>query len=119
MKDGAVTCNALFVDMKPLQPPYYVLATYPYEVYGSRKTIIDNTGRDVNACLFGGVKQDGDFFMATDRDGKTMWYDGQGGRDAQLQVYPQRSVAGQQIFDIQECVAAQQPVWKYLSCVGL
>ena len=80
MKDGAVTCNALFVDMKPLQPPYYVLATYPYEVYGSRKTIIDNTGRDVNACLFGGVKQDGDFFMATDRDGRTMWYDGQGGR---------------------------------------
>ena len=81
MKDGHAVCKAVFAKVERLQPPYFVLATYPFEVYGGRKTIINDAGRDLNARLYGKVVQDGDLFVGTNVDGRRVWFDGNGGRE--------------------------------------
>lgn len=80
MVDGKVMCNASFERVEPLNSPYFMVATYPYDVFRCKKTIIDEQGYDLHACLYGRVEQLGDFFKAKDIAGKTIYWDAKGGR---------------------------------------
>lgn len=85
LKDGQVSCPPMFVHIKRMEAPYFAVATYPYEVYRSRRTVIDDDGRDCNLRLFGQVDQREEWLVYDDEKGRRMWWDGKGGR-----CYPQK-----------------------------
>ncbi|MCM1295727.1 MAG: DEAD/DEAH box helicase [Muribaculaceae bacterium] len=80
MMDGNVTCRAVFENMERIDTPYFLMATYPYHVFHSRKTIIDCRGVDLQANLYGAVNRHGDFFKAYDLNGNVVYWDAVGGR---------------------------------------
>ncbi len=85
LKDGQVSCPPMFVHIKRMEAPYFAVATYPYEIYRSRRTVIDDDGRDCNLKLFGQVDQREEWLVYDDEKGRRMWGDGKGGR-----CYPQK-----------------------------
>ena len=85
LKDGQVSCPPMFVHIKRMEAPYFAVATYPYEIYRSRRTVIDDDGRDCNLKLFGQVDQREEWLVYDDEKGRRMWWDGKGGR-----CYPQK-----------------------------
>ena len=80
LKDGRVSCPPLFVGIRKLQPPFFVLGTYPYEVYRNRRAVIGDDGREQDARLFGRVEQQGEWLTYTDEQGRRRWWDGIGRR---------------------------------------
>lgn len=80
MMDGNVTCRAVFENMERIGAPYFSMATYPYYVFRSKKTIIDGRGVDLQANLYGSVEQHGDFFKGHDLHGNVVYWDARGGR---------------------------------------
>ena len=80
MKDGQVTCPAEFEHIKWLQAPYFVMGTYPYTIYNNKVAVIDQNGRDLKPGLYGKVEQEGDIFIGTALDGRTVYWDAKGGR---------------------------------------
>lgn len=80
MMDGNVTCRAVFENMERIGAPYFSMATYPYYVFRSKKTIIDDKGIDLQASLYGNVERYGDFFRGHDLHGNVVYWDARGGR---------------------------------------
>ena len=80
MKDGRITCQANFEKLERLNGDYLLMATYPYLVFHSKRTIIDHEGMDLKAALYGEVEQFGDFFKGKDINGRTIYWDAKGGR---------------------------------------
>ena len=80
MKDGQVTCPAEFEHIKWLQAPYFVMGTYPYTIYNNKVAVIDQNGRDLKPGLYGKVEQEGDIFVGTALNGRTVYWDAKGGR---------------------------------------
>ena len=80
MKDGQVTCPAEFEHIKWLQAPYFVMGTYPYTLYNNKVAVIDQNGRDLKPGLYGKVEQEGDIFVGTALNGRTVYWDAKGGR---------------------------------------
>ncbi len=80
LKDGQVSCPPMFVNIRRMEAPYFAVATYPMEVYKSRRTVIDDDGRDCNLKLFGHVDQNEEWLVYDDEKGRRMWWDGKGGR---------------------------------------
>ncbi len=80
LKDGKVSCPPEFETIKWLEAPYFVMGIYPYLAYHSKTTVVDESGKDLKASLYGSVKQDGDVFQAEDVKGQTIYWDAKGGR---------------------------------------
>ena len=80
MRDGKVSCPAEFEHVKRLKAPYFALAYYPYYIYKSRVTVIDEQGRDLKPGLYGNVRQEGDVFIGQDVKGTVTYWDAKGGR---------------------------------------
>ncbi len=80
MVDGHITCRAVFENIERIEAPYFSMATYPYYVYHGKKTVIDCTGMDLQANLYGDIEQYGDFFKGHDQDGRIVYWDARGGR---------------------------------------
>ena len=80
MKDGEVTCPAEFEHIKWLQAPYFIMGMYPYAIYNNKVAVVDRNGRDLKPGLYGKVEQEGDIFVGTALDGRTVYWDAKGGR---------------------------------------
>ena len=78
MYDGDITCPAVFEHIKRISDGYFALATYPYNIYRSKVTVIDLQGRDQNMSLYGKVKQEGDLFYGKSASGEMVYWDGKG-----------------------------------------
>ena len=78
MYDGDITCPAEFEHIKRISDGYYALATYPYNIYRNKVTVIDLHGCDQRAALYGPVKQDGDLFYGKSASGEMVYWDGKG-----------------------------------------
>lgn len=80
MMDGKVTCPAQFIQVSRLNhgSGYFAIGTYPYTIFHNKQTVIDNRGMDLKASLYGEVTQEGDFFLAHDSRGDTIYFDGIG-----------------------------------------
>ena len=81
LKDGEVSCPAVFVRMRRAESPYFAVATYPFEVYHNRSTVIGEDGRDQNLKIYGKVEQKEDYIVYKDENGRKLWWDGKGGRN--------------------------------------
>ncbi len=81
LKDGEVSCPAVFVRMRRAESPYFAVATYPFEVYHNRSTVIGEDGRDQNLKIFGKAEQQEDYIVYNDETGQQLWWDGKGGRN--------------------------------------
>ena len=81
LKDGEVSCPAVFVRMRRAESPYFAVATYPFEVYHNRSTVIGEDGRDQNLKIYGKVEQKEDYIVYNDENGRKLWWDGKGGRN--------------------------------------
>lgn len=81
LKDGEVSCPAVFVRMRRAESPYFAVATYPFEVYHNRMTVIGEDGRDQNLKIYGKAEQQEDYIVYNDETGKQLWWDGKGGRN--------------------------------------
>ena len=78
MYDGDITCPAEFEHIERISDGYYALATYPYNIYRNKVTVIDLQGRNQNVALYGKVTQDGDLFYGRSASGKMVYWDGKG-----------------------------------------
>ena len=78
MYDGDITCPAEFEHIRRISDGYYALATYPYNIYRNKVTVIDLQGRNQNAALYGKVIQEGDLFYGKSASGKMVYWDGKG-----------------------------------------
>ena len=78
MYDGDITCPAEFEHIRRISDGYFALATYPYNIYRNKVTVIDLQGRDQNVSLYGKVKQDGDLFYGKSASGEMRYWDGKG-----------------------------------------
>ena len=78
MYDGDITCPAEFEHIKRISDGYYALATYPYNIYRNKVTVIDLHGRNQNVALYGKVTQEGDLFYGKSASGKMVYWDGKG-----------------------------------------
>lgn len=78
MYDGDITCPAEFEHIKRISDGYYALATYPYNIYRNKVTVIDLHGRNQNMALYGKVTQEGDLFYGKSASGKMVYWDGKG-----------------------------------------
>ena len=78
MYDGDITCPAVFEHIRRISDGYFALATYPYNIYRNKVTVIDLQGCDQKAALYGTVKQDGDLFYGKSASGKMVYWDGKG-----------------------------------------
>lgn len=78
MRDGQVTCQAVFERVERLAGDYLLMGTYPYEVFRNRRTVIDREGEDLKAALYGEVVQQGDFFRGKDLTGRVIYWDAKG-----------------------------------------
>ena len=83
LRDRQVSCPAQFVSIQRLDPPFFALATYPYEIYRNRMTAINSDGRDYNLQLFGHVRQEEEWLVYKNNKGQTTWWDSIGGRTYQ------------------------------------
>ena len=81
LKDGEVSCPAVFVKMRRAESPYFAVATYPFEVYKNRKTVIGEDGRDMDLRIYGKVEQREEYMVYDDEKGHQVWWDGKGGRN--------------------------------------
>ena len=81
LKDGEVSCPAVFVKMRRAESPYFAVATYPFEVYKNRKTVIGEDGKDMDLRIYGKVEQREEYMVYDDEKGRQMWWDGKGGRN--------------------------------------
>ena len=81
LKDGEVSCPAVFVQMQRAESPYFAVATYPFEVYHNRSTVIGEDGRDQNLKIYGKAVQHDDYIVYNDETGRQLWWDGKGGRN--------------------------------------
>ena len=81
LKDGEVSCPAVFVRMRRAEAPYFAVATYPFEVYHNRQTVIGEDGRDQNLRIYGKAEQQEDYIVYNDETGQQLWWDGKGGRN--------------------------------------
>ena len=81
LKDGEVSCPAVFVRMRRAESPYFAVATYPFEVYHNRSTVIGEDGKDQNLKIYGKVEQKEDYIVYKDENGRKLWWDGKGGRN--------------------------------------
>ena len=81
LKDGEVSCPAVFVNMRRAESPYFAVATYPFEVYKNRKTVIGEDGKDMDLRIYGKVEQREEYMVYDDEKGRQMWWDGKGGRN--------------------------------------
>ena len=78
MYDGDITCPAVFEHIRRISDGYFALATYPYNIYRNKVTVIDLHGCDQRAALYGPVKQDGDLFYGKSASGEMVYWDGKG-----------------------------------------
>ncbi|MBQ8656572.1 MAG: DEAD/DEAH box helicase [Prevotella sp.] len=90
LKDGQVCCPAEFEHVERLAAPYFVMGFYPYYIYKSKVTVIDEHGHDLRAGLYGKVRQDGDIFIGQDVQGHTVYWDAKGGRSYQMMPHFER-----------------------------
>ena len=81
LKDGEVSCPAVFVKLRRAESPYFAVATYPFEVYKNRKTVIGEDGKDMDLRIYGKVEQREEYMVYDDEKGRQMWWDGKGGRN--------------------------------------
>ena len=78
MYGGDITCPAEFEHIERISDGYYALATYPYNIYRNKVTVIDLQGRNQNVALYGKVTQEGDLFYGRSASGKMVYWDGKG-----------------------------------------
>ncbi len=79
LKDGKVTCEPEFEHIRRIpEGPYFAIATYPYEVYKGRSTVISQSGMDLRVRLFGKVVAEGDVVEGENLDGHPAYWDGVG-----------------------------------------
>ena len=79
MNDGKVTCRPEFAHIQWLKGgKYYAVATYPYEVFRSKKTIISKKGQDLRVTLYGKVTPHGEVVEGETIAGKRTFWDGVG-----------------------------------------
>ena len=78
MYDGDITCPAVFEHIRRISDGYFALATYPYNIYRNKVTVIDLHGCDQRAALYGNIKQDGDLFYGKSASGEMVYWDGKG-----------------------------------------
>ena len=76
LKDGKVTCPAVFEHVKRLEAPYFAIGYYPYYVYHNRATVIDENGYDLKPRLYGQVRLEGDVFMGLSSQGERVYWEG-------------------------------------------
>lgn len=76
MKDGKMTTQPVFERIRRSDHAlYYALATYPYDFYKNRTTVIDLQGIDQQVQLYGQVEFNGDFLCGKDVRGDRMLWD--------------------------------------------
>ena len=81
MKDGRVTCGAKFEHIRRLRSGrYYAVATYPYEVFKGKSTVIGQAGQDLDVALYGRVTPADELLEGEDSSGRKLFWDGVGGR---------------------------------------
>ena len=79
LKDGKVTCEPEFEHIQRIpEGPYFAIATYPYEVYKGRSTVISQSGMDLRVRLFGKVVAEGDVVEGENMEGRPAYWDGVG-----------------------------------------
>ena len=79
MYDGNITCPAEFEHIRKISDGYFALATYPYNTYRNKVTVIDLQGRDQKVAFYGKVSQDGDLFYGMCSSGRMQYWDGKVG----------------------------------------
>ena len=75
MQDGRVVQQPAFVKIKRLEQPLQFLATYPYQGYKSRVTVLDKTGMNMKANLYGKVRRENGVFIGQSLEGRTVYWD--------------------------------------------
>ena len=80
MRDGMVTCQPMFRQIKRLRnPKYFALAIYAHGKYPGLTTVIDCRGYDLRMGLLGEVTlEDDDFFKGQNVRGMTVYWDAVG-----------------------------------------
>ena len=74
-KDGVVIHPAQFEHVERRDDGYFALCTYPYQVYMSRKTLIDREGRDLHLRMFGTLEWEGDVLKGQDANRHALYWD--------------------------------------------
>ena len=87
LRDRQVSCPAQFVSIQRLEPPFFGIATYPFEIYRNRKTVIDAEGRNLNLRVDNYARQEDEWLVYTNETGQTVWWDSIGHRN-----YPSKPI---------------------------
>ena len=81
MKDGKVTCKPEFAHISRISGGiYYAIATYPYQVFKNKSTVIGLSGQDLKASLYGRVTPLGEVIEGENIEGHRVFWDGIGNR---------------------------------------
>ena len=79
LNDGKVTCAAEFEHIYRMHDgDFFAIATYPYEVFHSKSTVISLDGLDLRVTLYGKVKAHGEVFEGRTLSGQQMFWDSVG-----------------------------------------
>ncbi len=74
--DGRMIHQPLFEHVRRADDGYFAYCTYPYPVYKSRVTIIDNDGRDLGLRMYGSLKwEDKAILKGRDINGNPIYWD--------------------------------------------
>ena len=75
-QDGRIIHQPLFQQVKRADDGYFAYCTYPYVVYKSRVTIIDNDGRDLRLSMYGNLEWEGEAILkGADINGDPLYWD--------------------------------------------
>ena len=79
LNDGRVTCAAEFEHIRRIKNGgFFAIATYPYNVFKGKTTIISLTGMDLRASLYGKVTPHGEVFEGETIAGQQTFWDSVG-----------------------------------------
>ena len=74
--DGKMIHRAMFQDVRRADDGYFAYCTYPYLAYKSRKTIIDQDGRDLGLKMYGNLEWEGtEVLKGHDINDDTLYWD--------------------------------------------
>lgn len=75
-QDGRTIHQPLFQNVKRADDDYFAYCTYPYLVYKSRVTIIDQDGRDLRLSMYGNLEWEGENILkGLDINGEPLYWD--------------------------------------------